>query len=53
MRRAQAQGKMRADATEDDVPMMMCGASSVMRLSPTPDAWRRYLTLMLDGLRAS
>ena len=53
MRRAKAQGKMRADATEDDVPMMMCGASSVMRLSPTADAWRRYLTLMLDGLRAS
>jgi AcrR family transcriptional regulator len=53
MRRAKAQGKMRPDATENDVPMMMCGASSVMRLSPTADAWRRYLTLMLDGLRAS
>jgi AcrR family transcriptional regulator len=53
VRRAKAQGKMRADATQEDVPMMMCGASSVMRLSPTPDAWRRYLTLMLDGLRAS
>jgi AcrR family transcriptional regulator len=53
MKRAKAQGKMRLDATENDVPMMMCGASSVMRLSPTPDAWRRYLTLMLDGLRAS
>jgi AcrR family transcriptional regulator len=53
MARAKAQGKMRLDATETDVPMMMCGASSVMRLSPTGDAWRRYLTLMLDGLRAS
>ena len=53
MRRAKAQGRMRSDATENDVPMMMCGASSVMRLSPTADAWRRYLTLMLDGLRAS
>jgi AcrR family transcriptional regulator len=53
MERAKAQGKMRADATQTDVPMMMCGASSVMRLSPTPDAWRRYLTLMLDGLRSS
>jgi len=51
--RAKAQGRMRPDANENDVPMMMCGASSVMRLSPTPDAWRRYLTLMLDGLRAS
>jgi AcrR family transcriptional regulator len=53
MRRAQQQGGMRPDASPDDVPMMMCGASSVMRLSPTPDAWRRYLTLMLDGLRAA
>ena len=52
IRRAKAQGTMRADATEQDVPIMMCGVSSVMRLSPTPDAWRRHLTLMLDGLRA-
>jgi AcrR family transcriptional regulator len=51
--RAKAQGRMRADATEDDVPLMMIGASSVMQLSPAPDAWRRYFTLMLDGLRAS
>ena len=52
VRRAIAQGRMRADVTEEDVPMMMCGASSVMRLSPKSDAWRRYLTVMLDGLRA-
>src|SRR5215207_4700297 len=52
MRRAVARGRMRADATEADVPMIMCGAGSVMRLGPTSDAWRRYLTLMLDGLRA-
>jgi AcrR family transcriptional regulator len=51
--RAKAQGRMRADATEDDVPLMMIGASSVMQQSPAPDAWRRYFTLMLDGLRAS
>src|SRR5829696_5094108 len=51
--RAKAQGRMRADATEDDVPLMMIGASSVMQQSPAPDAWRRYFTLMLDGMRAS
>lgn len=51
--RAKAQGRMRSDASEQDVPMMMAGASAVMQLSSTPDAWRRYLTLMLDGLRAS
>jgi AcrR family transcriptional regulator len=51
--RAKAQGRMRADATEDDVQLMMIGASSVMQQGPAPDAWRRYFTLMLDGLRAS
>jgi AcrR family transcriptional regulator len=50
--RAKAQGKMRGDVTDQDVPLMMIGASSVMRMSTTADAWRRYLTLMLDGLRA-
>jgi AcrR family transcriptional regulator len=51
--RAKAQGKMRADATGDDVPIMMVGAGAVMQLAPSPRAWRRYLTLMLDGMRAS
>jgi AcrR family transcriptional regulator len=54
MDRAKAQGKMRADATGMDVEIMMCGAGSVMRtMLMAPDVWRRYLTLMLDGLRAS
>jgi AcrR family transcriptional regulator len=54
MDRAKAQGRMRADATSMDVEIMMCGAGSVMRTILTaPDVWRRYLTLMLDGLRAS
>jgi AcrR family transcriptional regulator len=54
MDRAKAQGRMRADATEMDVEIMMCGAGSVMRTILTaPDVWRRYHTLMLDGLRAS
>ena len=52
MVRAKAQGRMRADATQDDVAMMMCGASSVMRTHPDPELWRRHLQLMLDGLRA-
>jgi AcrR family transcriptional regulator len=51
--RAKAQGKMRLDVTAQDVPLMMVGASAVMQMSPTADAWRRYLTLMLDGMRAS
>jgi AcrR family transcriptional regulator len=51
--RAKAAGRMRADASQADVPIMMSGASSVMRLNPSPDAWRRHIALMLDGLRAS
>jgi AcrR family transcriptional regulator len=50
VRRAQAQGEMRADATGADVQLMMCGLASVMQMSG--DGWRRYLTVMLDGLRA-
>ena len=50
MRRAQAEGEMRADATGDDVRLMMCGLGSVMQMAG--DGWRRYLTVMLDGLRA-
>jgi AcrR family transcriptional regulator len=49
--RAKQLGRMRPDATEDDVAIMMIGASAVMRSHP--DAWRRHITLMLDGLRAS
>lgn len=52
MARAQAQGSMRADASQDDISIVMSAAASVMRTHP-PDAWRRYLQLMLDGLRAS
>jgi len=53
MDRAKAQGKLRADATQTDIPIMMAGCGSVMRAHPAPEVWRRYLTLMLDGLRAS
>jgi AcrR family transcriptional regulator len=49
--RSKELGRMRLDATEDDVAIMMIGASAVMRLHPA--AWRRYFALMLDGLRAS
>jgi AcrR family transcriptional regulator len=54
MERAKTQGKLRADADLLDVKIMMCGAGSVMgTITDVPDVWRRYLTLMLDGLRAS
>jgi AcrR family transcriptional regulator len=50
VRRAQEQGEMRPDATGGDVQLMMCGLGSVMQMGG--DGWRRYLTVMLDGLRA-
>jgi AcrR family transcriptional regulator len=50
--RAKTQGSVRQDASSDDVSLMMCALGAVMQLDAT-QAWRRYLTLMLDGLRAS
>jgi AcrR family transcriptional regulator len=47
--RAQEQGAVRADASGDDVRLMMCGLGSVMQMPG--EGWRRYMTVMLDGLR--
>jgi AcrR family transcriptional regulator len=54
---AVADGSARADATGDDIPMMMCGFGKIAALERRGDgarglSWRRYLTIMLDGLRA-
>ena len=52
--RAVEAGAMRADATIDDVPLLMCGfgrVAAVQRGGGSVD-WRRYMTIMLDGLRA-
>ena len=53
MERAKAQGSLREDATQMDIPVLMTGCGSVMSTHPEPEAWRRYLTIMLDGLRAA
>jgi AcrR family transcriptional regulator len=51
--RAKAAGAMREDALLEDVPMVMCGVgSATFRKHPCPDAWRRHLAIVLDGLRA-
>lgn len=52
LRRAQAAGAARPDASGDDIPMIMCGLSAVLEADWGPDAWRRYMQLMLEGLRA-
>jgi AcrR family transcriptional regulator len=53
MRRCIATGRMRPDAMIDDIPLLMCGVgSAAMMEHPRPDAWRRHLAIVLDGLRA-
>jgi AcrR family transcriptional regulator len=52
--RAVKAGDMRADATVDDIPMVMCAFGRVAAVQRNGGAvdWRRYLTIVLDGLRA-
>jgi AcrR family transcriptional regulator len=53
MRRCKEAGQMRSDAIIDDVPLLMCGVGSASHMEhPHPDAWRRHLRIVLDGLRA-
>jgi len=51
---AREDGQARPDASVDDISSMMCGFSGVlaMQRSGAPVDADRYLTLMLDGLRA-
>ena len=52
--RAQEQGSLRADFTPQDVPVVFWTAGRVIEATSqvAPDFWRRYLGLLLDGLRA-
>jgi AcrR family transcriptional regulator len=53
MRRCQEAGKMRPDALISDIPLLMCGVGNASGMDhPCPDAWRRHLAIVLDGLRA-
>jgi AcrR family transcriptional regulator len=49
-----ASGELRPDATGADIPTIMCGLGSVMakRELGFVGGWERYLTIVLDGLRA-
>jgi AcrR family transcriptional regulator len=54
MRRAQASGQLRADLVLDDIPMFMCGIGlGARKAHPCPDAWKRHVSIVIDGLRAS
>ncbi|MGW7085168.1 TetR/AcrR family transcriptional regulator [Streptomyces sp. NPDC054871] len=54
--RGRAQGTVRADATTEDVLFALAAlgrAIPALTTATTPDAWRRPLTLLLDGLCAA
>jgi AcrR family transcriptional regulator len=50
MGRAQASGDLRADATPEDVPMVMCALAGAHENPMTEPG--RYVGIVLDGLRA-
>jgi AcrR family transcriptional regulator len=52
--RAQAAGQLREDVILDDISMLMCGiGTATAKPHIVPDAWRRHLAIVIDGLRAS
>jgi len=54
LRRAQGAGALRPDVVLDDIPMVMCGVGAATRKShQCPSAWRRHMTIVIDGLRAA
>jgi AcrR family transcriptional regulator len=51
--RARDAGALRADVILDDIPMLMCGIGTAnCKPHIVPDAWRRHLSIVIDGLRA-
>jgi AcrR family transcriptional regulator len=52
--RAQADGHLRADVVPSDFPMLlrMLAAVAEFTRDVRPELWRRYLAILLDGLRA-
>jgi AcrR family transcriptional regulator len=52
--RAQEQGALRADFAPEDMPLVFWTGGRVIDATAdvAPELWRRYLGLMLDGLRA-
>jgi AcrR family transcriptional regulator len=55
IRRAQADGSLRADVALTDMPLLQFMAGSVVDYTREvdPEVWRRFLTVVLDGLRAT
>ena len=51
--RAQAAGQLRSDLRPTDIPFIVFVLTDAAQFARrvNPDIWRRYLTLILDGLR--
>jgi len=51
--RAQAAGQVRDDLRPTDIPFIIfvLTEATVLARQARPDIWRRYLTLLIDGLR--
>jgi AcrR family transcriptional regulator len=54
VRRAQAAGVLRKDFSAQDLPLLQMMLSAIIEVSPPEraDLWRRYMALLLDGMRA-
>jgi len=50
--RAKEQGMLRADISHIDLPMIQLMVAAVTDHTGRPDLWRRYLRLVLDGMRS-
>jgi hypothetical protein len=52
--RAHSEGSLRKDITAEDIPALCCAAAQAGTMSPKvgPDAAKRYLQVVTDGLRA-
>jgi AcrR family transcriptional regulator len=52
--RAQAQGALRPDVAPEDIPLVFWTTDRVIERTAAiaPDCWRRFLVILLDGLRA-
>jgi AcrR family transcriptional regulator len=54
IQRAIDSGDLRPDIVMDDIPMFMCGIGmATVKPHVCSNAWRRHLTIVIDGLRAT
>ena len=50
--RAQSQGTLRTDVVPQDFPLLQLMVGAITDHTGQPELWRRYLAILIDGLRA-